>query len=292
MLIAFALCRFLALSCSVILFGASAMLALSGSRGLSLAMEAALRRSLRAAAVVGALSVLCLLPLQAVSIAEDWQAAADLDMLATVAFQTRYGQAWCLRLLAILLLLAVILRANPGRNRLRALVAGAALLPLGLSGHAAMEEGWTGYAHAANDMLHSLAAGFWLGSLPVFLLLLRQWREPAHRPDALRALMRFSNAGHVAVAVLLITGVVNAALILRTASPDPASGYQQALAAKALLALAMVALAVVNRYRWVPRLRAEPEIALRHIRRNTIAELWAGAAVLLLVGLLGLLPPQ
>ncbi len=292
MLIAFALCRFLAVSSGVFLFGASAMLALSGSRDLSLSMEAALRRSLRAAAVVGALAVLCLLPLQAVSIAEDWQAATDLDMLGTVAFQTRYGLAWCLRLAAVLLALAVILWTGPGRQRWRTLVTAVALLPLGLSGHAAMEEGWTGCAHAVNDMLHGLAAGFWLGSLPIFLLLLRRWQEPVHRQDALRALMRFSNAGHMAVAALLVTGVVNAVLILRTASPDPASGYQQALAAKALLALAMVALAVVNRYRWVPRLRAEPEIALRHIRRNTIAELWAGAAVLLLVGLLGLLPPQ
>lgn len=292
MLAAFALCRFLATSASALLFGASAMLALSGSRGLSLSTEAALRPWLRATAAAGALAVLCLLPLQAVSIAEDWGAAADLDMLGTVAFQTRYGQAWCLRLLAVLLVLAVILRAAPGRDRLRALVTGAALLPLGLSGHAAMEEGWAGYAHAANDMLHSLAAGFWLGSLPVFLLLLRRWQEPASRPDAQRALMRFSNAGHVAVAALLITGAINAALILQAASPDPASGYQQVLAAKVLLALAMTALAVANRYRWVPRLRTAPDAALRHIRRNTIVELWAGGAVLLMVGLLGLLPPQ
>ena len=40
---------------------------------------------------------------------------------------------------------------------------GLALLPLALSGHAAMEEGRTGLLHALNDMLHCLAAGFWLG---------------------------------------------------------------------------------------------------------------------------------
>ncbi|WP_447919791.1 copper homeostasis membrane protein CopD [Achromobacter aegrifaciens] len=292
MLAAFALCRFLATPSSVLLFGASAMLALSGSRSLSLSMEAALRRLLRAAAATGVLAVLCLLPLQAVSIAEDWRAATDLGMLGTVAFQTRYGLAWCLRMVAVLLVLAVVLRADPGRGRLRAVVTGAALLSLGLSGHAAMEEGWAGYAHAANDMLHCLAAGFWLGSLPVFLLLLRRWQEPARRQDALRAVMRFSNAGHVAVAVLLISGIVNAALILRSATLELASSYQQVLAAKILLALAMVALAVINRYRWVPRIRGAPDMALRRIRRNTIAELCAGGAVLLLVGLLGLLPPS
>ena len=66
---------------------------------------------------------------------------------------------------------------------------GLALLPLALSGHAAMEEGRTGLLHALNDMLHCLAAGFWLGSLPVFLLILRRWTEPACRADATRALM-------------------------------------------------------------------------------------------------------
>jgi len=293
MLAAFALCRFLATSSSVLLFGASAMLlAVGGSRSLGLSMETALRRLLRGAAATSVLAVLCLLPLQTASIAEDWLAATDIHLLGVVAIQTRYGLAWCLRLAAVLLALAVVLRDYPGRGRLRAALSGVALLPLGLSGHAAMQEGWAGAAHAINDMLHSLAAGFWLGALPVFLLLLRRWQEPAHRPDALRALLRFSSAGHVAVAVLLITGAVNAALILQTAAPDPASRYQQVLALKVMLALAMVALASVNRYRWVPRIRGTPDAALRHIRRNTIAELCAGTAVLLLVSVLGLLPPQ
>ena len=129
---------------------------------------------------------------------------------------------------------------------------GLALLPLALSGHAAMEEGRTGLLHALNDMLHCLAAGFWLGSLPVFLLILRRWTEPACRADATRALMRFSTAGHVAVAVLLLGGVVNAVLILSPEGLDIASAYQQWLGLKVLLALAMTVLAIMNRYWWVP----------------------------------------
>ena len=74
--------------------------------------------------------------------------------------------------------------------------------------------------------------------------------------------MRFSTAGHVAVAVLLLSGVVNAVLILSPEGLDIASAYQQWLGLKILLALAMTVLAIMNRYWWVPRIRRQPEIAL------------------------------
>lgn len=292
MLTVFALCRFLAFLTSVLLFGVSAMLALSGSRSLTLSVESGLRRLLRSAAIVGVVAVLCLLPLQTASIAEDWSAMVDADMLSTVAFQTRYGQAWCLRVLAVSCVLAVFLRGRSDNVRLRAVVAGLALAPLGLTGHAAMQSGWIGVVHAANDMLHGLAAAFWLGSLPVFLGFLRLWQEPARRKDATRALMRFSTAGHVAVAVLLLSGAVNAWMILSPAGLNFTSLYLQLLLIKVALALSMVALAVINRYRWIPSIRGRRDLALCRIRRNTVLELWAGGAVLFLVGFLGLLSPS
>lgn len=292
MLTAFALCRFLGYSASVLLFGASAMLALSGSGSLSLSVESALRALLRSAAIVGVVAVFCLLPLQAASISDDWLAMVDADMLSTVAFQTRYGQGWCVRALAVTSLLALILRGRPDNAWLRAAVAGLALASLSLTGHAAMQSGWIGVAHTLNDMLHALAAGFWLGSLPVFLAFLQRWQEPARRKDATRALMRFSTAGHVAVAVLLLSGAVNTWMILSPAGLDFASLYWQLLLIKVALALAMVALAVINRYRWIPRIRSRGDLALYRIRRNTVLELWAGGAVLLLVGFLGLLSPS
>lgn len=288
----FALLRFVAYMASTLLFGASAMLALSGSRGLWLSVEADLRKVLRGASVAGMLSVLCLLPLQTASIAGEWQAMAQTDMLATVALQTRYGQAWILRAAAMLLVLCLFLRPRPDWTWPRALASGLALLPLALSGHAAMEEGRTGLLHALNDMLHCLAAGFWLGSLPVFLLILRRWTEPACRADATRALMRFSTAGHVAVAVLLLSGVVNAVLILSPEGLDIASAYQQWLGLKILLALAMTVLAIMNRYWWVPRIRQQPEIALGPLRRNTVLEVCVGVTILLIVSALGLSAPQ
>jgi len=154
-----------------------------------------------------------------------------------------------------------------------------------------MHEGGLGVAHAVNDYLPVLSAAFWLGSLPVFLLWLAAWRRPGNRAEATRALLRFSTWGHAAVAVLLLSGGVNAVLILGAGGVDPGSGYQRLLLVKIGLALVMAALAVVNRYRWIPRIRTQRADALRAIRRNTIVELALGAALLLAVGFLGLMSP-
>ncbi|MCZ8411961.1 copper homeostasis membrane protein CopD [Achromobacter dolens] len=292
LLLAFALCRALAAGAVAVLFGAGAMLALGGSPRLGLETEAALRRAFRLAGIVGLVATLCLLPLQAASIAGDWHAMFDEDMLDTVILQTRYGQVWIVRALAAAALLGVVLGLRPGSPSLIAGVAALALAPLALSGHAAMHEGWLGLAHALNDFLHVLAAAFWLGSLLVFLLWLAAWRRPAWRRDATRALLRFSAWGHVVVAVLLLSGVANAALILGPGLPDPAYGYVQALMVKVALALAMTGLALCNRYRWIARIRTQPVVALRAIRRNTLWELALGALALAVAGLLGLTSPH
>jgi len=323
----FALVRFIAYVSGLLLFGASAMLALAGRNELARGAQARMRRVLLVAAIVGLASVLLLLPLQAASIADDPHAMLDPSMLGTVIWQTRYGQAWLLRLLGVTVLLAVVWTgatrrhgaagrgpagaravalgaadpdaATPGAAdagaampRLwPAVVAALALAPLCLSGHAAMQEGGAGIVHALSDFIHCLAAGFWLGSLPVFLYCLRAWEQPASRPQAGRALMRFSTAGHAAVALLIASGALNAWMIVAPAGVDTGAAYQQLLLLKILIALAMTLLAIVNRYRWIRRLRSARDQALASIRRNTLAELVLGAMVLAVVGGLGLMAP-
>jgi len=305
LLTAFAVVRFLAYVSGLLLFGASAMLALTGRTALARDTQARMRRALVGSAIVGLVSVLLLLPLQTASIADDLHAMLDASMLGTVMWQTRYGQAWLLRVLGVVVLLAVVWRGarrqieDAGRQPSGlsipglwpALVAGLALLPLCLSGHAAMQEGGAGVVHALSDFIHCLAAGFWLGSLPVFLYCLRAWEQPASRSQAGRALMRFSTAGHIAVALLFASGALNAWMIVTPAGLDTTADYQQLLLLKISIALAMTLLAILNRYRWIRRLRSAREQALASIRRNTLAELALGAVVLALVGCLGLMAP-
>jgi len=302
---AFAVVRCLAYASGLLLFGASVMLVLAGRTALARDAQARMRRALVGSAIVGMVSVLLLLPLQTASIADDPHAMLDASMLGTVMWQTRYGQAWLLRVLGVVVLLAVIWKgarrqydaADPGVSGSShpglwpALVAGLALLPLCLSGHAAMQEGGAGVVHALSDFIHCLAAGFWLGSLPVFLYCLRAWEQPASREQAGRALMRFSTAGHIAVALLFASGALNAWMIVAPAGVDATADYQQLLLLKISIALAMALLAILNRYRWIRRLRSAREQALASIRRNTLAELVFGAVVLALVGCLGLMAP-
>jgi putative copper export protein len=74
---------------------------------------------------------------------------------------------------------------------------------------------------------------------------------------------------------------------------DFSEGVQLGFTGVTLVALAfgMVALALMNRYAVVPRLRARGAAAIADLRRLTIAELGLAAGVLALVSLFGLLDP-
>ncbi|MCV6806809.1 Cu resistance protein, partial [Achromobacter ruhlandii] len=113
--VVFALCRAVSAGAAAVLFGASAMLAVGGSPRLGVAAEAALRPALLRVGAAGLVATLCLLPLQAATIAGDWRAILDGDLLDTVTQQTRYGQAWTVRALCAAAVLGVALGLRPGR---------------------------------------------------------------------------------------------------------------------------------------------------------------------------------
>jgi putative copper resistance protein D len=121
---------------------------------------------------------------------------------------------------------------------------------------------------------------------------LARLRDPTLCADAKIALRRFSSAGHIAVSLVVITGIVDTALILGHLPDDLASPYQLLLDAKIVLVIAMASLAVINRYVFVPRLRRQPECAVANIRNGTFAELALGAGVLALVAIFGLMDPS
>lgn len=72
------------------------------------------------------------------------------------------------------------------------------------------------------------------------------------------ALRRFSMAGHLAVALVIATGAANTALILGKLPVNQTSPYQLLLAAKIILVFAMSAIALINRYVFVPQLVRGP----------------------------------
>ena len=154
----------------------------------------------------------------------------------------------------------------PERPRAQALALCSALLLVSLAfiGHAAMHEGTLGALHRANHAVHLLAAGYWFGSLAPLLVCLRYLQPPQWRSDAITTLIRFSRWGHLAVAAVIVTGIVNSLIILGGWPLNLGSPYQRLLLIKTALVALMVMVALANRYAIVPAMSRVPALAQRY----------------------------
>jgi putative copper resistance protein D len=162
---------------------------------------------------------------------------------------------------------------------------------LAFTGHPADDHGWLGILHGANQSLHLIAAAAWVGALPALWICAGHWREPTLQGDVERMLRRFSLSGHVAVVLVIVTGLVETQLIVGHVPTDLSSSYQLLLDLKVASVAAMIVFAILNRYRAVPRLEAGDVAGLRPLIRGTIAEIALAAVVVALVSLFGTLDP-
>jgi len=223
----------------------------------------------------------------------------------TVLSETDFGQAWTVRLVIAGLLAASLpwlAVANPVLSRQRASVAIA--LASGLvgtlawAGHAAAGSGIEGGVHLTADLLHLIAAAAWLGALVPLALLLRIATadlRPASLTLARAAVRRFSTLGIASVAALVASGLVNTWVLSGSISALIGTDYGRLLLAKIGLFLLMLLLAAVNRLWLTPRLAASSgdaaEGPIGQIGRNTLAEAALGAFIIVVVAVLGTLPP-
>ena len=244
------------------------------------------------------------LAIQAASMSgEPLPRALGRETLGAVLTQTLFGNVWMARLGICLALGLIVLLARPGsteRDRLVfgacALLAGLLLASISLAGHANAERGADRFVHLTADAFHLLGAGAWLGALPPLAAALAQHREASAEDldAAARAASRFSSLGIVSVAVLLVTGTVNAWYTVGTLTALVGTPYGQLLLVKLGLFGAMFALAGFNRTRLTPllarnmRIRA---IAAAKLRRNAVAEAILGVGILIVVGALGVSLP-
>ena len=231
------------------------------------------------------------LPIDIARIGDGWPSVTDLAMVRSVLFETSVGSAWQVEAGATLLLMLACFWRGRGRTAAVAIAAAGLLTSLALTGHAALHEGWLGMAHRANDALHVLAAGAWLGALLPLLLLLKHVDGTRMGRSAVMALRRFSTAGHLAVALVLATGAANTALVLGRLPADWSRPYQALLSAKIALVALMVCLAVVNRYVFVRRISQDRRPAIESVKAVTLIEIGLGASVVGLVAVFGMLEP-
>jgi uncharacterized cupredoxin-like copper-binding protein/uncharacterized membrane protein len=166
------------------------------------------------------------------------------------------------------------------------------LATLAWAGHAAGERGTAHIVHLSVDAAHLLAAGAWIGALPGLAWLLGRARSAPHIALAAVATRRFSTLGVASVGVLVFTGTANAWYTVGSWLALFDTLYGRLLLLKLTLFAAMVAYAVVNRTRLTPRLAGEIGIAAaRRLRRNAVAEVVLGFAVVSVVGALGITVP-
>jgi putative copper resistance protein D len=292
-------CRFVQFTAAMLIFGTAAfrVYGLAGSdirpaSSILAEFDAWFGHVALAAALVALISAMALVLCQTAVMAGSPAAAVDVAAVGAVLLETRFGRVWCWHLLFAAILVLACLGRHPRRPVVLLLSLGL-LASLGWVGHAAMDDGSARIAHELNQTGHLLAAGLWLGGLAPLAWVLRQARrQPGDFEISLArdALRNFSHMGYVAVALIALTGAINTLLLVGSLEAMLDTPYGRLLAFKILLFLAMVVVALINRFRLAPRISCD-RAALRALGRTVALEQSLGLAVLAIVSVLGTWPP-
>ena len=284
------------------LFGLSAF-SLYGLRTGERSDALALKPWLVGSAVLGLLLSAVALALLAASMAGTPPWPIDRDAVGLLLSGSATGTAWETRMVALVVATLAALAAGGRVSRLGvvALASGVALATLAWAGHGAMDEGAIGWAHLVADILHLIAAGAWVGALLGLVLLVSR---PATRVDAAhlmlthRALHGFGTVGTVVVATIVVTGLINAWLLVGPGNVLDLGGtlYGRLLLAKLALFAGMLGLASLNRFRLTPGFERsiatdDHRGALSALRASLAVETACVVLILALIAWLGTLEP-
>jgi copper transport protein len=219
---------------------------------------------------------------------------------------TRYGTLLLTRVVLLATLGAILWAPAAGTWRwwAGAALAAAALLTRSLTAHAAALPQAT--AGLLLDWVHLVAAAVWVGGLVQLALAVpgaqRRLDERRRAQTLAQIIPRFSLAAGLAVLVLTLTGLVQAAWLAGAIEALWSTTYGLALALKLALLLPTLALAAFHLLHVSPQLRTlvrqrsakalESAAALAERFRFTVTlEAAAGVALVLAVAFLTLLPP-
>jgi putative copper resistance protein D len=264
------------------LFGSFAFLALilpAEARAL-LRLKAWILVSLAVALGFGALWLLV--------VAAEISGAPGFGAAPTVLAHTEFGRSLLARGVLLVVAAAAVL-ADP-RRWLAATGAGLAGLAVVLqagAAHAAALPLGEGLLARFVQIVHLLAAGLWLGGLVPLLAALH-----LAAPVPALAARRFSRLGTLAVAVLALSAVGNAAIWVGSLAALVGTTYGRWVLVKLALFAAMLLLAALNRWRLTPALAgAAPEAARRQLQRSVVLEAAIGVAIIAAAGILASTAP-
>ena len=264
----------------VVLFGASVFPVYAG-RGARVVQPRWLMTALAAAIW---LALVTWLVAFAISLSDPGEAPATVKI---VLFESSFGTVWLVRLGTSFVLLLAVLAVS---QTVIAVVLAAVLL---------ICEGWGGHAVAwgtlgsLNLALHVLCAAVWLGSLlPLSQVVGAACCARVELQVAETALRQFSVVAVSAVMGVVVTGAINTGHMIGKA-PNSTDSYVRVLTFKIMLVLVMLGLAAANRYRFLPKLQGEGQMAaLRSLSVSVAIEQIVGFLVLLDVSALGMIDPH
>ena len=162
------------------------------------------------------------------------------------------------------------------------LIRGIVGLSAGLIGALLIAVSYTFVGHSLGDprwllasllTLHLLAAAFWIGALLPL-------RHAVGQPEGARLLHRFGNVASLTVALLVVVGLIFAWLMTGSFSNLLSTAYGKKLLAKLGVVSGLMALAALNKWRFVPALASGTPAAVPHLRRSIQIE---AIAVLLIL---------
>jgi copper resistance protein D len=221
--------------------------------------------------------------------------AATAEVLATVLNDTQFGLVSEVRAaFAIVLVACLAFDRLPLAHWLALAAALGLAAAIAWTGHAGSTPDAIDNIHLAADALHVLAVATWIGGLVSLVLLLAAISEIPALPGAMLAhdaARRFSALGMLSVAILVLSGIVNAWILVGSFHALLVTEYGRILILKVVIFAFMLGFAAVNRFWLTPRLAASPGSeqleSLRRLKRNSVIEIALGLAIFVVVGVLG-----
>lgn len=255
------------------------------------------RRLGRRAAAAGLVVTLLAVPVQALAVGGGTGAGAGVLLTETLA--SSFGTATLLRLAALTALLVWWWRRPEPTGA--ALAGAVAAASFALDGHQRSLEPQA--VLVAGDVIHLLGAAVWIGGLVLVLAVLwPAWRDPARvaaadeddRAATAGLVVRFGTLALLAVLAVALGGVVMARVLVVAPAALTGSAAGSSYLTKLALVAVVLAIAGLNRFRFVPAVRrggAAAGVAWRRLTHAVAAEVALLTLVLAVTGVLVSQPP-
>ncbi|QAV24398.1 copper homeostasis membrane protein CopD [Proteus hauseri] len=226
---------------------------------------------------------------------DGWDDAWSFNIWKAV-LNTTFGQVWQWQLvLSTLALLMLFIHQRYIRNIGLLIIATLMLTFHALIGHSAMFTGTEAIIYKVNQIVHLISAAYWFGGLWPFVVCLQFLRNKDELADGMikpiiATMKKFSLFGHIAVFLVIVSGVISAIMLIPGwPITQLSSEYQSMLWLKIAFVGVMLGLAMINRYVLVPHIRRKNNFQWLLI--NSWFELLLGTVVIFTVAIFAINSP-